>query len=206
MRKTAKDRKRRAQRRLLRKQLDNIVPVSDNEEEVKFEAPGEGALRHRAGKLSEIIVMYPGQIAMSLAARDESHWIFGRLYLVGVISYDQLLASERLQKAVITYRKLLIRHGSIRIADPEREAMRVGGSKSEDLSPLAEKRLERATKEYDRNILTLKDCSPDVADAVIRAMDNDSLGDMDLEMIRRGLEALVRSAPYVIPKRKVATA
>lgn len=182
----AKERKRRLNKRRRQSRQRHPLRITSSREQSDYGGgPREDTLKHRAAALAEIIQAYPQQIAFGLASREESGWIYGRLYLVGAINYDQRIAAERLNKSVVTYRRLL-RRGQLRAANIE--AIRVGTGEVEDLSIVAEKAFERASAEYDRRISALKECGENVFYAVMESLETDRLTDLDL--IRRGLDAL----------------
>jgi hypothetical protein len=150
--------------------------------------PRQYTLNHRARKLSEIISAYPQQIALGLANRDDASWIFGRLYLVGALDYDQKAAAERLNFAVATYRRLLHRYHGPKLSNPNLDIPLIDGGREEDLSPAAEKRFEKARREYDRHMEILHACGQNVEEAVMNALEKDVL--VSLALVCQGLNAL----------------
>lgn len=168
--------------------------------------PKEYTLRHRASKLAQIIATYPQQIALGLATREDAGWVFGRLYLVGAIDYDQKAAAERLSRAVATYRRLLHKLGPRvmrAVTTPEGPVFEGRSSPSrEDLSPAAERQFEKAKKEYDRHLSILRACGEEVEYAVLRTLETDVL--KDLSRIQTGLNALcaLRSQRSVVVNKR----
>ena len=184
MAKKVRDKRRKTQRRQKQRLRSEVVGVSERQDI----GPGEFMLNHRAARLAEIIAAYPQQIALGLAGREDAGWLFGRLYLVGAIDQDQKSAAEKLSKAVVTYRRLFHKHYGPKMSVVDPDVLRANGRSGEDLSAAAEKAFERASKEYERNMGLLRVCGHQVKQAVMVALDSDTLS--DLNFIRRGLDSL----------------
>lgn len=185
----AQKRKRRATVKKQRQRSNTKLSIVNDVEEV-FSGPNEYTVRQRARKLSEIITAYPQHIALGLASRDEAGWIFGRLYLVGVINVEQRIAAEALLRISTLYKKMLNRYYGSHTSNSFGEIVRVDGKSEEDLSELAEKRFEKVRREYNRVITLLRESGDHVSRAVLIALETDS--PTDLLLIRKGLDALRR--------------
>ena len=143
-------------------------------------------LRRRADALAEVIRVYPGDVALGLAARDEAGWHFGRLYLIGAIDTHQYAAAQRLDWVTRRYRRMLVRVTHVSAVDPAS----AGGTRTsgEDLSEEAQRRMGKARRDYDQMYDILKDCPAGVREAVVGTLERDAL--TDLSMLRQGLDAL----------------
>jgi hypothetical protein len=155
------------------------------------EGPSPYVLKHRAQQLAKLITIFPHQIAFGLSDREDSAWLYGQLYLVGIISQDQKIVAERLHKTIATYRRLLHKlNGSVS------DLSNVGGGSREDLSEPAQKALAKAQAEYDSAIAALRTCGTEVTREIMYGLDKDWFsGDAKtgLELVRKGLDALLMS-------------
>ena len=143
-------------------------------------------LQRRADSLAECIRLYPRDVALGLAARDEAGWHFGRLYLIGAINVYQYAAAQRLDWVTRRYRRMLVRVTHVSAVDP---ASAGGTSASgEDLSEEAQRRVGKARRDYDQMYDILGECPGRVREAVVGALERDALADLDL--LRQGLDAL----------------
>ena len=143
-------------------------------------------LRRRADALAECIRLYPRDVALGLAARDEAGWHFGRLYLIGAINMYQYAAAQRLDWVTRRYRRMLVRVGHVSAVDPS--SVGGTGASGEDLSEEAQRRMAKARRDYDQMYDILGDCPGQVREAVVGALERDALEDLDL--LRQGLDAL----------------
>ena len=146
----------------------------------------EYGLQRRADALAEVIRVYPGDVALGLAARNEAGWHFGRLYLIGAIDTHQYAAAQRLDWVTRRYRRMLVRVTHVSAVDPSS----AGGTRTpgEDLSEEAQRRVGKARRDYDQMYDILSDCPAGVRDAVVGTLERDALTDLDL--LRQGLDAL----------------
>jgi len=147
--------------------------------------PSKYMLRRRADALAEVIRVYPGDVALGLAARDEAGWHFGRLYLIGAINMYQYAAAQRLDWVTRRYRRMLVKHGHVSAVDTASAGTRTSG---EDLSEEAQRRMGKARRDYDQMYDILSDCPAGVREAVVGTLERDALTDLDL--LRQGLDAL----------------
>ncbi len=142
-------------------------------------------LQRRADQLARVILLYPRDVALGLAARDEAGWHFGRLYLIGAINMYQYAAAQRLDWVTRRYRRMLVRVTHVGAVDP---ASTGGGKSAEDLSEEAQRRMAKARRDYDQMYDILGECPDGVREAVVGALERDAV--TDLSMLRQGLDAL----------------
>ena len=187
MSKADRNRKKKAHRRRVQQHTTTVRRQTLPRRDLDV-GPKQEMLSHRASRIAEIIVAYPNQIAKGLAEREEAGWIFGRLYLVGVIDRDQKVAAERLIWAVSTYRRMLNKYYGVKAADLDLAFMRGDGPPSEDLSDQMEKKFSKIKAEYDTKMNLLLSCGETTARAVLDAWEFDSL--TNLAMLRQGLDTL----------------
>jgi len=153
----------------------------------KKHGPSQATIQTRALKIGECLRLYPDQIALSLARHPEASWVFGRLYLIGVLSRHQYEVAVKLDRVVRRYRRLLAPHGKIKGFNPD--ALAAIARSAEDLSPEAQRRMLQAKQDYEGLYHALSQQGKDVVDAVITALDKDK--PTDLHCIRKGLNALL---------------
>lgn len=182
-----KRRRRSKQRRQKSGQMTGRLPVGRKPLAEPRVSPSEYAILRRADALAECIRLYPNDVAYGLASREEAGWHFGRLFLIGAIDKFQYIAAERLDQVTRRYKHLLNKYSLLKISNWES----VGGASPEDLSPAASKRFEKVSKEYHIYQDALKECGPEVQQAVMEALDKDAM--TDLVHLKRGLDIISRS-------------
>jgi hypothetical protein len=149
------------------------------------EAPSKPTLQRRALKIEACLDALRPQIARTLAFAPESEWIFGRLFLVGLLNQSQYDVALRLDTTLRRYRHLLAPHGRVKGWRPE--SLRGGGG--EDLSPEAQKKMMEARREYEKMYGVLKRCGRDVVSNLFNMLESDELG--DLQAVYIGLNRII---------------
>ena len=152
--------------------------------------PTDYTLRKRAEKVSECLRLYPQEVALGLAKRDEAGWAFGRLFLVGAIDAEQYEAAKRLDRVVRQYKYMFHRHGLVAAMNLDMMMTGTLGISTEDLSETAIRECEKACDAYIVSYNRLGKCGLDVRKAILTALDKDLI--TDLHLLRRGLDGLMR--------------
>lgn len=181
-----------SERRARKRSRKHRTQEFDLPPEERNDGPTSYTLDRRAEKLIQTIIRYPELAAQSigrdLAMKQHAGTVFGRLYIIGAIDYHERVAGEKLVTTLKQYRQGMSKFSAIRVVNYEHAGG--GGSTSEDLSDEALKRFKRIQKKYDRLRYLLKRCGEDIENAVMRAADDEILGDASL--IKRGLQVISR--------------
>ncbi len=146
--------------------------------------PSVETVLRRTEKLSTCLSLFHTEVARSLAVNPEAEWIFGRLYLLGLLNDEQYAAAMRIDNLLKRYRSLLAPHGRIRAWRPENlRATR------ENLSPEEMKRMLVVRAEYEKMFSVLKQAGPAVVNCVFTMIDTDVAG--ELSLVYKGLNAML---------------
>jgi hypothetical protein len=138
----------------------------------------------RAAVLKSIILTLAKEISENLAECPESEWIFGRLFLLGLLTQTEYDIILRLDSLSAKYRSYLSPTLGMKIWKPE--TLR---SFQENLSPQALKKMEEVQREYERACLILRRCGSGIDEMIFRMLDDNQLG--DIRKVHIGLRALV---------------
>src|ERR1700733_1834897 len=81
--------------------------------------PSSETILRRASKIELVLKELQPQIAEQLAKSPEAEWVFGRLFLLGLLNQPQLDAALRIDSVSRRYRSLLAPHGRVKGWRPE---------------------------------------------------------------------------------------
>lgn len=139
---------------------------------------------HRAQIMYDTISILQDEISKNLAECPESEWVFGRLFLLGLLSqteYDIILRFDALGER---YRSFLAPTLKMKIWKPENLR-----SFQENLSPSALKKMEEVQKEYERACAILRCCGSGVDAVIFKMLDTNTI--VDFKKMRIGIAALI---------------
>ena len=181
---TENKRERKKERNKTRKRLPKKQKSKEPKEGSQKRPVREYEIQHREAELLDLIQSYPTQVIRGLAKQPEAEWMFGRLFLVGVISHLQYEAAKHLDRVTREYERMLRRYGNVHAS---------GFTKSdtpsrEDLSQSAEKRFAKAKRQYDGVYGILNQCEDNVKDAIITTLRKEEK--TDIEAVQQGLTVL----------------
>lgn len=149
------------------------------------ELPTEEILNHRADQICLCLDVYRRNFAVALAVAPEAEWIFGRLFLLGLLTQAQYDMALRIDGVLNKYRKMISPYTQLKSWKPET----LRGVLHVKLDAKEERKMIELRKEYEKIHGIMNGCQKGTAAAFFGALENDTAPELGL--IYKGLNAVI---------------